>query len=120
MASPAVKRNYLTLRKKVEVIKAFEKDPGTNHRTLAEIFKCGKTQIAQILKKKVSILSLYKSNQSANRKKMSRASVFEDVNKAVFEWYSIAISKNIYPGGPQIVEKAKQIAEKLGKTNFKG
>ena len=25
-----------------------------------------------------------------------------------------------YPGGPELIEKAKEIAEKLGKSNFKG
>lgn len=118
--SSSKKRNYLTLQKRVEVIKEFGKNPGMNHRVLAEMFNCGKTQIGQILKQKESILSLYQSNRSAKRKKMSRASAFEDVNKAVFEWYSMACSKSIFPGGPQVAEKAKQIAEKLGKSDFKG
>ena len=53
---------------------------------------------------------------------MSRVSTFEDINKALYEWYSIACSKkkNIYPGGPLIVEKVKQIAGKLGRSEFKG
>ena len=53
-------------------------------------------------------------------KKMSRTSTFEDVNNALYDWYLIACSKNIYLGGPQLVEKAKQIAERLGRPEFKG
>jgi len=34
--------------------------------------------------------------------------------------YLIARSKNIYPGGPQLTEKAKEIAEHLSIPNFKG
>ena len=34
--------------------------------------------------------------------------------------FCIACSKNIYPGGPELTEKAKEIAIKLGKPNFKG
>ena len=120
-ASTGGKRHYLTLKEKVEVIKTAEKDRSMNQRTLAEKFECGKTQIAQILKKNESIMSLYKSNQcGSSMKKMSRTSMFEDVNKALFEWYVLACSKNIYPGGPQLLEKAKEIAEKLGKSDFKG
>ena len=33
---------------------------------------------------------------------------------------SLACSKNIFPGCSQLIEKAKQIAERLGKSNFKG
>ena len=27
--------------------------------------------------------------------------------------------KKIYPGGPELIEKAKQIAQRLGRSNFK-
>jgi len=45
--------------------------------------------------------------------KMSRASVFQ-----VYKGYCTACSKNIYLAGPQLIEKAKQIAEALGRTDF--
>ena len=35
-------------------------------------------------------------------------------------WYRVACSKSIYPSGPQLIEKGKEIAEKLGKSAFKG
>ena len=114
------KRHYLTLKEKIEVIKASEKDRGLKHDDLARKFKCGRTQISRILKNKKSILSLYGSNRSASMKKMSRTSTFEDVNNALYDWYLIACFKNIYSGGPQLVEKAKQIAERLGRPEFKG
>ena len=65
-------------------------------------------------------MSLYISNASGSKihsTKVSRVSEFEEVNKALYEWY---LSKNIYPGGPQLTEKAKEIAEQLRKTEFKG
>ena len=34
--------------------------------------------------------------------------------------FNLACSKNIHPGGPELTEKAKEIAEKLGKSDFKG
>ena len=46
------KKNYLTLKKKVEVIKFSEKNRGMSIRELAQQFDCGKTQIASILKTK--------------------------------------------------------------------
>ena len=32
----------------------------------------------------------------------------------------MACSKNIYPGGPQLIAKAKTIADRLGKYDFEG
>ncbi len=41
------KRNYLTLKKKVEVIKTAEKNRSMSVRELSEQFNCGKTQVAR-------------------------------------------------------------------------
>ncbi len=46
--------------------------------------------------------------------------MFKDINEALYKWYMAACSKNIYPAGPQLIEKAKQIADVLGKPEFKG
>ena len=121
--SAAKKRNCLTLKKKVEVIKYAKKIPRAGTRELGEKFQCGKTQIATILKNQESILSAYESNASGSKVHATmkfRSSKFMDVNKAVYEWYLLACSKNIFPQGPVLIEKAKEIAERLGISDFKG
>ena len=118
------KRNYRTLQKKVDVIKAAEGNRGLSLRELGERFQCGKAQIAYILKNKESIVSLYESNMSCSRvyasKMCDRKSEYSDVNKSLYDWYVLACSKNIFPMGPQLIEKAKQIASPLGKQTFMG
>ena len=117
------KRNYLTLNKKVELIKYAQKNPGVSVRALGEMFNCGKTQVGKILKSKESLLTMYESNASGSRAHTSmtqRPSEFEEVNTALYQWYTQACSKNIYPGGAQLTEKAKEIAECLGKSKVKG
>ena len=92
-------------------------------RELSQVFDCGKTQISKIIKNKDSILSMYEANVSHTTKhdsKMSRVSEYADINKALYEWYTLACSKNIYPGGPQIAEKGRKITSALGKPEFKG
>ena len=116
------KRNYLTLNKKVELIKYAQKNPGVSVRTLGEMFDCGKTQVGKILKNKESLLTMYESNALGSRVHTSmtqRPSEFEEVNKVLYQWYTLACSKNIYPGGAQLTEKVKEIAERLGKSDFK-
>ena len=121
-SSGSQKRNYLSLEKKVEVIRHLQNNPGVSVRSLAEIFGCGKTQIALILKNKESILSLFQANISSSRvhTSKSRSSEYVEVNDTLYKWFTLACSKNIYPGGPELIEKAKEIAQKLGKPEFKG
>ena len=42
------------------------------------------------------------------------------MNISLYDWYVLACSKNIFPMGPQLIEKAKQIASSLGKQKFTG
>ena len=69
------------------------------HLTLGEIFGCGKTQIAYILKNKESILSLYQANTSGSRiyTGKSRTSEYVEVNDTLYKWFTLACPKNIYP-----------------------
>ena len=88
MASPShKKRNYLTLNKKVELIKYAQKNPGVSVRALGEMYDCGKTQVGKILKSKESLLTMYESNASGSRVYTSmtqRPSEFEEVNKSLY------------------------------------
>ena len=68
-------------------------------------------------------MSLYEANASSSSchaRKRPRSSAFAQVNDALYKWYQLATSKNIYPGGPQLAEKAREIAESLGLSDFKG
>ena len=50
----------------------------------------------------------------------SHSSEYVEVNEALYKWFTLACSKNNYLGRPELVEKAKEIAEKLGKPEFEG
>ena len=45
-------RNALTLKKKVDVIKAARNNPDFGVRKLADLFECGRTRVSTILKEK--------------------------------------------------------------------
>ena len=80
----------------------------------------GRTQIGEILKKKQLLLSWYEAN--APKKKTivrEKQSEYSEINKLLYEWFAKATSKNVYPGGPQLQEKGKEIAIRLGKLDFK-
>lgn len=118
----AKKRHELTLKKRYELVKEAEKNPRSSVKTLAERFECGKTQVYSILKDKASIIQMYESNASGSTchsAQRIRKSQFAEVNDLLYEWYLVVVRKNIFPDGPTLVEKAKQIAERLNITNFK-
>ena len=111
----------MSLKQKYELVKYSEKCPSVGPKSLADHFKCGKTQIYCILKNKASIIEQYESNATADDRcrKRNKTSRFLEVNKIVYEWYLIAVRKNVYPDGPILCQKALKIEEQLGITDFK-
>ena len=94
------------------------KKPHLSLRQLAEQCECGMTQISSKLRNKND----YEANQlsdSLKSRKRKRSCEFGGVNEALYNWYTLACSKNIYPSGPQLCEKAREIAEQLSVSIFK-
>ena len=58
-------------------------------------------------------------SESIRSRKRACTSEFVDINEALHKWYLLAVSQNSYPGGPQLYEKEKEIAEHLGFPVFK-
>ena len=113
--------NDLSLKMKYEVIKTFERER-IGIRKLAAIFGCGKSQISCIIKNKNKIQELFESNASESAhqiRKRERTSKFCDINDALYQWFCLASSKNIYPDGRILIEEAKEILEKLSIQEFK-
>ena len=114
-------RNDLSLKLKYEVIKTFEKER-LGIRKLATVFNCGKTQISCILQNKKRIRELFEGNTTDDiyqTRKRARLSKFCDVNDALYQWFCLASTKNIHPSGNILMEKAREIAEKLSIPGFK-
>ena len=111
-------RNDLSLARKVEVIEYRKKNPTLGSRKIAEVFKCGRTQIQNIIKNKEAILSEYEAFAPASRKR-HRGGEFEDVNEAVYTWYSLVRQRSVQVTGPMLQEEARIIAEKMGHHQFR-
>ena len=107
------KRNDLSLQQKIDVIKASEKLPKPGIRKLAEEFNCGKTQISTVLQNKAEILESTASGEVCHTRKRIRNSKFGEMNDLLYQLYHNAVSRNIYPDGLCLKEKAKQIASHL-------
>ena len=79
----------------------------------------GKTQEYEILKKKTEILMRWENCGNAKIKRELMKTANEDVNEIVWERFVSVRAKNHRVSGPMVQEYAKQVAQKLGKTEFK-
>ena len=116
------KRNDLTLAQKYEVIKIAEKEKNIGVRKLSQVFGCGKTQISTVIRNKERIKDLYEKNATGeicHSNQRFRESKYSEVNKALYQWHLLAVSKNVFPDGTQLAEKAKEIVSKFGFSDFK-
>ena len=94
-------RNDLSLEHKVEVIEYRKKNPTLGSRKIAEFFKCGRTQIQNIIKNKETILRGYEANAPVSRKR-HRGGEFEDINEVMYAWYSLARQRSVPVSGPML------------------
>ena len=86
----SAKRNELTLKEKYDLIKKAEQNPGMSSRSLADLYKCGKTQVCNILKKKGSIVESYECNGPMDicrvtERKHSRSLPYSEVNDRLYD-----------------------------------
>lgn len=77
-------------------------------------FKCGTTQTYNTLRTKAQIISEWMTASGKIKRKAKRMGN-QDINKAVWEWFVSARSKNLPRSGPGL-----NVAIKLGNATFKG
>jgi transposase len=110
-------KRVFTLSEKAALINCSETER-LSVKELTERFKCGKTAVYDILKRKSEILEQCLLG-AGSRKRKFRKTGNEEVNKAVWQWFVEAKSNNFNVTGPLLQAQAKLAAEHLGKTDFK-
>ena len=102
-------RKVLTIAEKINVIDAVE--TGKSHRCVANDFNVGRTQINQIISNKDSIKSMYSDGMNASFKYLAQCNMlYPEIDKDVWEFFSIACSKLIPVNGPMLQSEANESA----------
>ena len=85
---PRQTRRELPLEDKCRLIREKE-SVEKSCKELAEIFSIGKSQVPQIMKRKVEYLDAYEENAPADRKrvKVSQSKGMQDVDNLTFKWF---------------------------------
>ena len=102
---------------KVKLIKASN---GQSVRKLADQFQCGKSTVSDILKKQNAYLEQFEEIEKPNAKRLNKASFSEELNKAVYAWFTRVRTQNIPVSGPLLQAQAVIFAKQLGFDEFKG
>lgn len=110
------KIEVLTLETRIKVIE--ESASGMSQRQLAERYKCGKTQIANILRQKEQLLKEWELNGNKDFKR-KRKQPNEEINKCVLDWYQNALLEGNPVSGPILQEKARTFAVNLNMSSFR-
>lgn len=111
-------RKSLTLKEKVDMIDYHRREK-CGVRKLSEVFKIGKTQAAEIVKKQDELLRDWHLNGNEQRIRQFQSGSGALINKAVIEWFSRIRSQNVPVSGPMIQAKALEFAAELGDSEFK-
>ena len=113
----AVKRKLKNTKliQKCQIIRQIEK--GMTNKEASEKFGVPKNTISTWMKNKDKLFEGLEQS-SSNAKKMQGCD-YEQVDKAVFKWFSLQRSQNVPTDGPILKDKALQFAKTFNFPTFK-
>ena len=88
-------------------------------KQIMKMFKIGKTQVYEILKKKTDILMRWENCGNGKIKRELKKTANEDVNEIVWEWFVSVRAKNHRVSGPMVQEYLNRLLKSWGRLNSK-
>lgn len=86
---------------------------------MSEIFKCGKTQINNELKRKNEVLEDLECNVDPERKRRRHITGNEEINELCWKWFQDATKRRMCVTGPLLQEQARKFSSQLKNDSFK-
>lgn len=111
------KRTVLSIQDKAKAIELSEK--GLSSRKISEIFKCGKTQINNVLKRKNEVLEDLECNVDLERKRRRHITGNEEINELCWKWFQDATKRRMCVTGSLLQEQARKFSSQLKNDSFK-
>ena len=112
------KRTDLLLSEKIALLKNFRSQPrGTSQRKLCELFGVPKSTVSKLLNEETLLTERWTLEQ-AGLGKRKRDGKDPEVEEALNLWFSTIITKGVRISGPILKNKAKELAQMLGRSDF--
>lgn len=116
MPPPVKKRKFLTLEQKSAIIAEAAK--GRKKSDIAEEYNIPCSSLSTILKGKDSIMAALQNGARAQHRTVATP-VYEDIDKALFQWFLDKRANKLPLSGSLLQQKAIDFACMLGHDNFK-
>lgn len=110
------RRKELSLKQKVDMIQSSN---GKSQRQLADEFNVCKSQVHNIMKRKDEILETFEYSTPSNRKRRFIRTENEEINLLTLQYYMKMKELDVNVTGSMLQRKAREVAQQLGKTEFK-
>uniref|UniRef100_T1JMU9 HTH CENPB-type domain-containing protein n=1 Tax=Strigamia maritima TaxID=126957 RepID=T1JMU9_STRMM len=110
------RRRALSLETKAEIIREVESTKRQKNE-IAKEYGISQSTLSTIYKNKDKIMNQYKCHNISLKR--VRTSSIGEVEDSVLRWYRDACSKNASVSGPMVKTKAKELAQVLGRNEFK-
>ncbi|GBN31364.1 Tigger transposable element-derived protein 4 [Araneus ventricosus] len=108
------KRKTFSIEDKVQFIRKLQN--GESQSAICKEFSLSKSTVATIWKNRDCIISTYEKN--INRCKRLRKAEKENVEEALFKWFTLQRSRNLPVTGAILQAKANEFAELFGEKSF--
>ncbi|KAI6654631.1 Tigger transposable element-derived protein 4 [Oopsacas minuta] len=112
------KRTDLLISEKIALLKKFRSQPrGTSQRKLCELFGVPKSTVSKLLNEETLLTERWTLEQaSLGKRKRDRKD--PEVEEALNLWFSAVLTKGIRISGPILKNKAEELAQMLGRSDF--
>ena len=111
------RRKSLSIAQKVEIIRVVETG-GQRKSDVAARFGIARSTLSTILKVKEKVMADYERSNTRSDRKRIRLSQFDDLERAVYQWFVSVRARDIPVTGPMIQQKAMEYARELGHVQF--
>lgn len=108
----------LSIEEKYKLLKDIKS--GIRNKDVAEKYGIPKNTVSTIVKNEKSILEAMENRTSCSKIKRLKKGMYEDLDKAVFDWFTSARAQNLPVSGAIVKQKALGFSNRLGNCpNFK-
>ena len=119
MANSKSKKNSLSLKQRIDILKAVDKAPGHGSKSrIAKEFDIPNSTLSTIIKERKRIEAAFEESKFQPQRKRIQLAKYEDIESGLLLWFKGIREKNLPISGPILQAKAEEIAKEMVFEDF--